>query len=136
MRILDLHNLRFKEGKDKIIEILNECLLSKETKIQIIHGYHGHIFKDYLRSSKFISDMVESGIMIKRNQKKSNPGITEFTLSNVLKDNHINKKDEESQVQPFNRILLNDNIINLRNEIKLKKKISLEEARSLFANEN
>ena len=80
MKSCDLHGLRFEEGKQKIIDMLNECLLTHDESIQIVHGYHQHAFKDYIQSPEFLKDMEDEGIYLERVKKVMNPGITEFKL--------------------------------------------------------
>ena len=81
MRICDLHGLRFEAGKEKMIRELNACIITGDRYIQIIHGYHGHVFKTYIHSHKFLEDMTEEGIYIEKMDGSHNPGSTDITLS-------------------------------------------------------
>ena len=80
MQICDLHGLRFEEGKDKLIRFLNRCLVKHEKSIQIVHGYHGRAFKDYIQSPDFLDEMEEEGIYIIEMNISKNPGSTDITL--------------------------------------------------------
>ena len=80
MKICDLHGLRFEEGKEKIINILNSCMLEHESSVQIIHGYHGNVFKTYIHSQEFLEDLQEEGICINGMDGSKNPGSTDITL--------------------------------------------------------
>ena len=80
MRECDLHGLKFEDGRQKIIRILNDCVMKNEDTVHIIHGYHGHTFKDYIRSAEFIEDMECEGIYVVKRCSTSNPGVTEITI--------------------------------------------------------
>lgn len=76
----DLHQLRFEEGKEKIITKLNQCIIEKDYSIEIIHGYHGHVFKDYIQDIRFIQEMEEEGFYFKTMDISQNQGSTILTL--------------------------------------------------------
>ena len=122
MKICDLHGLRFEDGKDKLIMDLNDCVLKGETKIQIIHGYHGHSFKDYIQSADFIRDMEDEGIYLTLVGINSKGGMTEFNIDIQAKTECI--------VSPE---VNNSNKICPKTPIP-KKKMSLEEAKAFFDN--
>ena len=61
MHKIDLHGYRFVEGKEKIISEIKKCWKEKTGEIKIIHGYHGHIFKDYIESEEFLVDIINEG---------------------------------------------------------------------------
>jgi hypothetical protein len=56
------------------------CVIEHDPTAQIIHGYHGRIFKDYIYSSEFLIDMNEEGFQILKMDGSKNPGSTDLTL--------------------------------------------------------
>lgn len=80
----DLHNYRFKEAIEEVIRYLRICWKQKINTIRIIHGYHGHVLKDYIESSIFLKDMKEEGFIMKMNKNLSNnPGVSVFNLKDL-----------------------------------------------------
>jgi DNA-nicking Smr family endonuclease len=57
----DLHLYKYTEAIELIIQSLRTCWKSHVPAIRIIHGYHGHILKDYIGSPKFLTDMAAEG---------------------------------------------------------------------------
>lgn len=86
MKTVDLHGFYFEDGKDLIIKTMNECIVEGDPVIEIIHGYHGRIFKDYLESMEFLDDMENEGIYLEDVCERPNPGKTIFRIKNVFKD--------------------------------------------------
>jgi hypothetical protein len=121
MKICDLHGLRFEDGKEKLIRDLNECIMKGETAIQIIHGYHGHSFKDYIQSADFIRKMEEEGIFLTLNGIHSKGGMSEFKIDIPAKNELISNSDVK-----------NSNSFTLKSP-NPKKKMSLEEAQAFFS---
>jgi hypothetical protein len=122
MKICNLHNIRFEDGKDKIIADLNNCIQTGEISIQFIHGYHGHAFKDYIQSADFIRDMEEEGIFLTLTGINSKGGMTEFRID-------IPAKTESIASPEVN----NSNKSTPKTPIP-KKKMNLEEAKAFFDN--
>jgi hypothetical protein len=81
----DLHGLTLKEAKDIIRDKIQECWEKGNPLLHLIHGYHGHVIKDYVESEEFLADMNEAGFPLERiiRQKKRtfNPGENFFRLS-------------------------------------------------------
>ena len=72
MHEIDLHGYRFVEGKEKIISEIKKCWKEKTGEIKIIHGYHGHAFKDYIESEDFLVDVLNEGYPLTRKSTPEN----------------------------------------------------------------
>ncbi|QEE16817.2 hypothetical protein DSAG12_02647 [Promethearchaeum syntrophicum] len=117
-----MHNNRFKEAIEKVLIYLRTCWKKKISKISIIHGYHGHILKDYIESSRFIKDMEDEGFFLKKintkKQNKNNPGVSIFKIEYI---NHMisqYNKSEEANV---------DIIMEKLRKLKKKKRINIQD---------
>ncbi|MFW9876566.1 MAG: Smr/MutS family protein [Candidatus Thorarchaeota archaeon] len=76
----DLHGFRLFEAIEEIIDIIEDCLSSRDYSLLIIHGYRrGQVLKNYFRSKKFLEDMASEGIRIKE-LNYPNPGASMFKI--------------------------------------------------------
>ena len=74
---INVHRKSLEEGKELISKAVMMAYCKREGQIVIIHGYHvGTAHREYLDSSKFISDMKKLGISVVHVKRKSNPGDT------------------------------------------------------------
>lgn len=68
------------EAVEEIIDRIKYCLSSADSKISLIHGYkHGKVLKSYIRSEKFLKDMMNEGFKLKE-LSNNNPGATMFQI--------------------------------------------------------
>ncbi len=78
--ISNLHGFRLFEAIEEIIEILEDCISSREYILLIIHGYRrGQVLKNYFRSKKFLEEMKDEGYNLKE-LNHPNPGATMFKI--------------------------------------------------------
>ena len=136
MHEIDLHGYRFVEGKEKIITEIKKCWKEKTEEIKIIHGYHGHIFKDYIESEDFLVDVLDEGYPMARKsmpESQSNRGESVFTLENTSSDGYFNISSPKTMKD---RLKKESSILkSARIKKKQGKKLTLFEARVLFENE-
>ncbi|MHA1149572.1 MAG: hypothetical protein ACTSR8_15160 [Promethearchaeota archaeon] len=77
----DLHGFNFFDATEEIIDIIQDCMSSRDYYLLIIHGYRrGQVLKNYFRSRKFLKDMADAGYKLKV-LKYPNPGATLFKIS-------------------------------------------------------
>ncbi len=124
----DLHNLRFQEAMDTILETLRQCWKKRIEKICIIHGYHGHILKDYIESKEFLEEMDQEGFYLEKSNREkkrnNNPGESIFVLVNL-------KNIKRRSNQKIN-INLREKSFSLK-KIPAHKKMNLFEVRQFFS---
>ncbi len=68
----NLHGYRFVEGKEKIISEIKKCWKEKTGEIKIIHGFYGHIFKDFTQSEEFLVEILNEGYPLTRKSTPKN----------------------------------------------------------------
>ncbi len=113
----DLHGYRFKEAKFKIIESLRKCFNQRKYSIHIIHGYHGHILKDYIESQEFLEDMKKEGFPLQMMKlsaaKRINLGESFFKIN--LKYSHHKQKrtNAHKKTKSITKILQKRKKINM-----------------------
>ena len=62
----DLHGCTLIEAKDELLLKLEECQVTGDSVLEIVHGHHGgHVLRDYIRSPEFLKDSVNAGFKIK-----------------------------------------------------------------------
>ena len=136
MHEIDLHGYRFVEGKEKIISEIKKCWKEKTGEIKIIHGYHGHIFKDYIESEDFLVDVLNEGYPLTRKstpKNQNNRGESVFSLENTSSDGYFNISSPENMKD---RLKKESSILkSARIKKKQGKKLTIHEARALFNNE-
>ena len=76
----DLHGFNYFDVTEEIIDIVEDCISSRDYYLLIIHGYRGgQVLKNYFRSKKFIKDMANAGYRLKE-LKHPNPGASLFKI--------------------------------------------------------
>ena len=65
---------------------MNECIMDGDPNVEIIHGHHGHVFKDYIESEEFYIDMETEGICLEISYERPNPGVTMFKIENIYQE--------------------------------------------------
>jgi hypothetical protein len=135
MHEIDLHGYRFVEGKEKIISEIKKCWKEKTGEIRIIHGYHGHTFKDYIESEEFLVDILNEGHLLTRKstpKNQNNRGESVFTLENTSSDGYYNTL---SPINKKDRLMKENSLLKTaRIKKNQRKKLTLFEARALFLN--
>ncbi|MHA1819430.1 MAG: Smr/MutS family protein [Promethearchaeota archaeon] len=61
---IDVHGFYLEDAKYEILEKIDECLVIGEETLKVIHGYHTHIIRDYIRSRAFIDFARDNGYEI------------------------------------------------------------------------
>ena len=78
--ITDLHGFGLFDAIEEIIEILEDCISSREYILLIIHGYRrGQVLKNYFQSKKFLEDMANEGYKLKE-LEHPNPGASMYRI--------------------------------------------------------
>ena len=76
----DVHGCELIEAMDEISLALEECKLTGDSHLEIVHGYkHGQVLKTYFQSAKFISQMAREGFKLKR-LHSPDPAISTFKI--------------------------------------------------------
>ncbi len=95
--------------------------------LKIIHGYHGHILKDWIESQAFLDEMNEEGYILNRRKcPNNNPGISCFQLE-------IIKQSKNVQSSMNSKKITDEEILKkAKDKLKKGKKLNLFEARAIF----
>ncbi len=95
--ICDLHGCTLIEAKDELLLKLEECQVTGDSVLEIVHGHHGgHVLRNYIRSSEFLKDSNRVGFKI--NAKDfSDDGCSFFNI--VITPSYSSKVKTNSESQ-------------------------------------
>lgn len=126
---LDLHGLTLEEAKEEIIEPLRRCENNKDLNIRIIHGYHKHILKDFIRSQEFLEFAGTEGYILKRRPSpKSGETNLVLVIENPINTSEIREKKSDTEIKS----IINEKKCNIEEKMKKGKKLEFNEAKLLF----
>jgi len=111
----DLHGCTLIEAKDELLLKLEECQVTGDTELEVVHGHHGgHVLRDYVRSSEFSKDSTNAGFNIKA-KNFSDDGCSYFTLTIIPTHDSKSKTKKERQLKDgqLDGYII-DNLLSLR----------------------
>ena len=79
----DLHGYELSEAIIEVFHVLEECSVTEDKHLIIVHGYNrGSILRNYFRSKRFLYEAAREGHKL-QSIKSPNPGQTQFLLKGL-----------------------------------------------------
>ena len=94
----DLHGCTLIEAKDELLLKLEECQVTGDNVLEIVHGHHGgHVLRDYIRSPEFFKETTKAGFKIKA-KDFSDEGCSFFNVISTTSYSSRSKIKSERQL--------------------------------------
>ncbi len=95
--------------------------------LKIIHGYHGHVLKDWIESQVFLDEIHEEGYTLNRKKcPNSNSGISCFQLEIIKSSKNVLRSIKSKTISDAERLN------SAKEKLKKGKKLNIFEARAIF----
>ena len=79
----DLHGYELSEAIIEVFHALEECSVTEDKHLIIVHGYNrGSVLRNYFRSKRFLQEAAREGFLL-QSIKSPNPGQTQFLLKGL-----------------------------------------------------